>query len=38
MSESLVFTVRLLDGDLKSLAALAWKRRQTRSLLVQETL
>ena len=38
MPESSVLTVRLPDADLKRLDALAKKRRQTRSQLVQETL
>jgi predicted transcriptional regulator len=38
MPQSSVLTVRLPDDDLKRLDALAKKRRQTRSQLVQETL
>ena len=38
MPQSSVLAVRLPDGDLKRLDALAKKRRQTRSQLVQETL
>ena len=38
MPQSSILTVRLPDNDLKRLDALAKKRQQTRSQLVQETL